>query len=249
MVHVVNTESEPYPRILYGHGEPYFILISLYTSGMDNTDLLVFACVVIVVLYLLRSEIGSEVVRAKSKIDGRWYLVRNLPNHMEAANLLARLNQILTGTIDGLARRNGNRHPAVLRLRARYDPGSLSESSETSKYYTSYSVNKGEKIVMCLRSREDETKLADINTLAYVALHELAHVMTEEVGHTPAFWDNFRELLNVAVEDGLYRAVDYRAHPEKYCGVTIQSTVLSGASVGGPDESTADTIKAATRAA
>jgi hypothetical protein len=34
-----------------------------------------------------------------------------------------------------------------------------------------YSVNRGEKIVM-----------------------------TEEVGHTPAFWDNFRELLSVAVE-------------------------------------------------
>ena len=29
----------------------------------------------------------------------------------------------------------------------------------------------------------------------FVALHELAHVMSSSIGHTEEFWDNFRYLL------------------------------------------------------
>ena len=42
--------------------------------------------------------------------------------------------------------------------------------------YTSYSINKGEKTVYCLRSRDD-TKLVELNTMMFVALHELAHTV------------------------------------------------------------------------
>lgn len=194
---------------------------------MDSTDAIVFACVILVALYLIRSEVGSEVVRARSALDGRWYVVRNLPNYQEAAELMARVNAILGKTVDALARERGEADPAVMRLRERYDPGSLSEATMESRFYTSYSVNKGEKIVLCLRSKTDETQLVGANTLAYVALHELGHVMTEEVGHTPEFWRNFKEIIRTAVRTGLYKPVDYKAHPEEYCGITIQSSVWS----------------------
>lgn len=200
---------------------------------MDATDGIVFACVIVAALYVIRSERGSEVVRAKSSVDGRWYVVRNLPDYQQAADLIGRINAVLEGTIRALARERGDKDAHVVRLRERYRPGSLSEATSESRYYTSYSVNKGEKIVLCLRSKDDH-RLVDANTLAYVALHELGHVMTEEVGHTPAFWRNFRELIRVAVGAGLYEPVDYRTHPEEYCGIVIQSSVIDqGSQTGG----------------
>ena len=39
---------------------------------------------------------------------------------------------------------------------------------------------------------EDENKLIDENTLMFVALHELAHIATESIGHTKEFWANFK---------------------------------------------------------
>ena len=35
----------------------------------------------------------------------------------------------------------------------------------------------------------------DENTLTFVALHELSHVMTVSVGHKQEFWDNFKFIL------------------------------------------------------
>lgn len=66
--------------------------------------------------------------------------------------------------------------------------------------------------------------LEDDNTLAYVLLHELAHLGTNEVGHTPAFWDNFRHIPDAAEAAGVYRKVDYAARPEGNCGIQITSS-------------------------
>jgi hypothetical protein len=60
----------------------------------------------------------------------------------------------------------------------------------------------------------------------FVGTHELAHLMTKGVGHTPAFWANFRRLLRRAVELDLYAPVDYSMLPQPYCGIQISSTVL-----------------------
>ena len=99
------------------------------------------------------------------------------------------------------------------------------ESTPDSKY-TSYSVNKGEQIVYCLRSRDSEERLVDLNTILFVALHELSHVMTISVGHTPEFWDNFRFLLANAIHWNMYTAVNFRKTPKAYCGTHITDSPL-----------------------
>ena len=38
----------------------------------------------------------------------------------------------------------------------------------------------------------------------HVILHELAHVKTDSIGHTPEFYDNFENLLSKAEKFGLY---------------------------------------------
>ena len=69
-------------------------------------------------------------------------------------------------------------------------------------------------------------KLIDINTLTFVALHELTHLMTTSIGQKKEFWDNFKFMLENATEDGIYDAVDYAKSPSEYCGLTIDSNPL-----------------------
>jgi predicted metal-dependent hydrolase len=67
-------------------------------------------------------------------------------------------------------------------------------------------------------------KLIDINTLTFVALHELSHIMTESIGHKQEFWQNFKYLLENAKEAGIYDPIDYKNNPKEYCGMTINDS-------------------------
>jgi hypothetical protein len=86
-------------------------------------------------------------------------------------------------------------------LLERFNPDNISESTHDDKY-TSYSVNKGEKVIFCIREKNgsDKNKIIHANTLMFVAIHELAHIMTTSIGHGEDFWNNMRYLLSVAIE-------------------------------------------------
>ena len=64
--------------------------------------------------------------------------------------------------------------------------------------------------------------MIDPNTLMYVAIHELAHIATKEIGHTPNFWRNFKFLLTQAKLINVYNPIDYKNEPQEYCGMTIK---------------------------
>jgi len=110
------------------------------------------------------------------------------------------------------------------RLASNFNEDNIHENTPNAKY-TSYSVNKGEKIFFCLRNKRTE-KLVDLNTMMFVAVHELAHLMTEEIGHPPIFWDNFKFLLKVAIDQKVYKYVDFNNYPKEYCGIKITDTPL-----------------------
>jgi len=65
----------------------------------------------------------------------------------------------------------------------------------------SYTINK-EKVFLCLKDKKGN--YYDINTLLYVTLHELAHVMCDEIGHTSKFNKIFDELLSEASKLKIY---------------------------------------------
>lgn len=190
---------------------------------MSSADAIIAGIVVLYLVFAWQRH-REEVDYVESAVDHRRYVVRNLPDKQKAADMLGNLNKVLQQLIAHVV----GKYPQdedYRRLEANYNPSSISEGTEETNY-TSYSVNKGEKIVFCLRSRKDNT-LVDTNTLAYVAIHELGHLMTDEVGHTPLFWKNFQRLLKEAVEIGLYKSIDYGKEPQEYCGVVIQSNVLN----------------------
>lgn len=37
----------------------------------------------------------------------------------------------------------------------------------------------------------------------FVLLHEMAHLMTESIGHTPEFWTNFKKILQDGIQVGI----------------------------------------------
>jgi hypothetical protein len=170
-------------------------------------------------------EAFSEMEYVTSTIDGRRYLVKNLPDSQAAADLLARLTERLGKVVARMVELDRD-DTDVKRLKRNFDPSHISEGDDDTSY-TSYSVNKGEQIVFCIRSRDGKNKLENLNTMMYVGTHELAHLMTEDVGHTPAFWANFKILLEQAVDLGLYKKVDYEDKPKEYCGIKITSNVLN----------------------
>ena len=74
-----------------------------------------------------------------------------------------------------------------------------------------------------MRSKDDNT-FHDDNTIFFVVLHELAHIMTKSIGHNEEFWNNFRYLLKHCIEIKLYNYQDFNNKPEDYCGIQITDT-------------------------
>jgi hypothetical protein len=77
---------------------------------------------------------------------------------------------------------------------------------ETLQFYKgnkSYTINK-EKVYICLKDKKEE--YYDKNMLIYVCLHEVAHAICDEIGHTLKFHNIFQELLERAHELGIYNA-------------------------------------------
>lgn len=198
---------------------------------------LIIVLVLLFVLYIYLENRSFDVTYVVSTVDGQQYLVRNLPDKQEAANLLAQVKIKLTTLTQYLAEIDdktlqkyvkddlADMKENINRMNTRFQPNNISESTPHEKY-TSYSVNKGEKIVFCLRAKNKKEQLVKENVIVFVALHELAHVMTKSVGHTDEFWNNFQFLLKVAVKLKLYQNTNYNSQPVDYCGTQITDTPL-----------------------
>ena len=181
--------------------------------------------IIIFIIFIYFDNRNREVSYVVSNFDNRKYLVHNGNDKHDAANLLAKCRGNLVKVCDFLKNKFPN-DDRVKRLVIKFNPDSIVETAPNSKH-TSYSINKGEKIVLCLRSRDGQNRLVELNVLMFVSLHELAHIMTKSIGHTKEFWDNFEFLLKQAVKAGVYKHVNFNRNPAEYCGVTITDTPLS----------------------
>ena len=191
---------------------------------MNDFITIIIATVVLISIFLYYESQFSELTYVKSKVDNQMYLVRNRDDKQLAADILANIKKNLVELVEYLEIIKG-KDERVQRLVKKFKPKKISESISGTKY-TSYSVNKGEKIVFCIRSKDNKEKLIKLNTMMFVAIHELAHVMTITVGHTEEFWDNMRFLLKQAIKKGIYIKQDFKKKPEPYCGTTITDSPL-----------------------
>lgn len=168
-----------------------------------------------------------NIIRMKGP-DGREYDMQNLPNKEHAVDLMSKIHGNLVKLYEHYKSDMAlSQDPPVTRFLQRFNADVFAENDMHSND-TSYSENKGQKIIVCLR---DKTKppqypLIDQNTIMFVVLHEMAHLMTETIGHTQEFWTNFRRILGDAVQIGIYNPVNYAQRPTPYCGMTITDSPI-----------------------
>jgi hypothetical protein len=228
----------------------------------------------IIIIYKYFEGQSYDIVMVKSNVNGKSYLVRNVENKQEAADLLGTIavkleklvniindsgyetiyNNYMKPTLDKETQNNNKNNEKnkdivdgqeggnsevynlennikmklkddIRRLYKNFNPEAFSETTPDAKY-TSYSVNKGEKIVFCLRDKKEGETLVKENIMTFVSIHELAHLMTKSIGHEPEFWSNFKLLLKISIDNGLYKNIDFNSTPKPYCGINITDTPL-----------------------
>jgi hypothetical protein len=185
-------------------------------------NILLYLVIIFVIIGGLKIYSESDAYNLKciiSDVNGQRYCVRERAKMQLSADLLAKV----TENCKKLVAYCGEKYPQdekVQRLVQKFNPTKLSETLPTSEF-TAYSENKGEKLAFCLNKEKNGSKLIDLNTLTFVALHELAHIMTESEGHLQEFWKNFKFLLINAKEIGICKMINYKKNPQPYCGMDI----------------------------
>lgn len=90
---------------------------------------------------------------------------------------------------------------------------------------TSYSVNKGEELSICLKDKKTD-ELYELNLLMYVVIHEMSHFACPEIGHGLLFQKIFNQFVLIAIDIGLYIKEDYNNNPINYCGLLLNSSII-----------------------
>ena len=179
------------------------------------------------VFYVYLENKAADVTYVKhKKVE---FLVRNLDDKEQAAKLLSdictRLSKIIKFCFEKKVDYDKETEKGIERMKKNFNSNNVVESSPGNKF-TSYSINKGEKIVFCIRSKDGLNTLVDLNTMMFVAIHEAGHLMTESVGHDQSFWDNMRFLLQESMKIEIYEKQDFINNPVDYCGTVINDTPL-----------------------
>jgi hypothetical protein len=206
---------------------------------------LILLCVcsaIIVVIILKRNIFGSssdvDIVPVRSTVDDRVYYVQDKPDKQSAANLLAQVRAKMvalvecvkasSGKVEGLPddqAQYGSYQSRVDRLSQRFNPDKIAEGNEDVKY-TTYTIDKT-RMVFCLRARDEQDSVHDLEMMTFVAIHEMAHITTITEHHTPEFNSNFKWLLKNAVKCGIYRPENFKASPRNYCGLRVSESPIA----------------------
>ena len=187
-----------------------------------STDTITVLLIILILILSYRMYYNSEYFQLKcivSTIDGEKYCVRDTSKIKESADKLALVNENLKSIIKYCHEKYPD-NDLVKRMKKGFNSTKIMETLPNSEF-TAYSENKGEKIAFCLNKKKNGTQLIDTNTLTYVAIHELAHIATKNIGHTPNFWQNFKFLLIQAEKINVYKPINYKTNPQNYCGMTI----------------------------
>ena len=189
---------------------------------MNKLDVLAYVLIgfiLIVCGYIYFETDSFQLKCIVSTVDGNKYCVRERGNIQKAADLLAKVTEKCKRLVNYMKEKYPDKEN-VKRLVEGYNPKKIMETLPTSEY-TAYSENKGEKLAFCLDTEKKNGRLIDINTLTYVALHELSHIATKSIGHTDEFWQNFKFLITEAKKIKIYNPIDYSKTPARYCGMNI----------------------------
>ena len=190
---------------------------------VGTEGLVILFSIIIGGYYIINMYNEKDLVKITSSVDNQKYTVQIKEDSKEAADLIAKIKQRIITLIEHMEKTFGISDERVANLKNNFRPDRLKEGVSTPGY-TSYSVNKGEQIVLCLRNKDE---LVDINTMMFVVLHEMAHLASVSIGHTEEFWNNFRWILEESINIGIYVKQDFEKKSVEYCGMDINSTPMN----------------------
>jgi len=176
------------------------------------------------------------------EINGRqWKVIEDYDNNHQAAALLSDVHSSMIEFMrylkskyhidetDDIIAEEGLAHEKIMQgdvykivdtLLSNYNPDVFYETDNRTTTETSWTVNKGDAMYICLRDKENPIKLIDRNLVLFVMLHEASHIANYNGwGHPPRFWEVFKFILHEAEESGIMNNVDYSKHPQWYCGL------------------------------
>jgi hypothetical protein len=151
---------------------------------------------VAIIVYLIYSIKNTGLVHAE--FDGQIYMVQEHKDKMKAVDLLIKLKDdlgiVAQKSLDRAKLENNKPYIDYITIITKKLNTVFIREVEKDSPYTSYSVNKGEELVFCLRNKET-FEFYDYNKILYVAVHEIAHIGCPEVGHTKLFFELNKYLL------------------------------------------------------
>lgn len=184
--------------------------------------------IIVIIIYIFLFINRNNVIYIESS-TGTKFLVHKDKDKQEKANLLGQLVENLYSLKNHLVK-NKNKFNEYVEyidlLSNNFDEGKTSVyETDPESNLTSYSVNKGEELSFCLRSKKTG-EIHDINLLTYVGIHEISHIACPEIGHGDLFKKIFRMFAQEAVNIGIYKKVDYSEMPIEYCGMILSSSII-----------------------
>jgi predicted metal-dependent hydrolase len=184
--------------------------------------------IIIIIIYLFLFHNKKNVILIEGR-DKNKYLVYNDNKKSESALLLSdiinnmfKLRDYLYDNIDEYP--EFEQYIKQLNRNLNKERSLIYENDPNSKL-TSFSVNKGEEIAFCLKSKKTGN-IHDLNLLMYVALHEMAHIACPEIGHGDLFKKIFKFLTEIAIEINIYKLDNYERNNVEYCGMMLTSNIL-----------------------
>ena len=164
--------------------------------------------------------------------NGTKYMVYNDNLNKDKANLLANivknmciLKNYLIKNID--TDELSEYKPYIQQLDKNFNENRTSiYETDPNSNLTSYSVNKGEELSVCLKSKNNG-QLHEINLLMYVVIQEMSHFACPEIGHGPLFQKIFKKFLEISIKIEIYNYEDYNSKPIEYCGMILSSNVVN----------------------
>ena len=94
---------------------------------MENTEVVIIFILVVLTLFYIQKKY-LEVEYVVSPIDGKKYLVKNVENKEEAANMLARLNKKITTLLQHVEKQKPD-NKDIKRLVSNYNVDNISEGT------------------------------------------------------------------------------------------------------------------------
>ena len=190
---------------------------------MENMKIKVAIGVIVILLVIGYFKFGSKALLYVKAKDEQFHLVRDLPDQKEAADMIAEIKRRLQLLIKYCIQNHPNNKDVQI-LKQRFNQNNIQET-DLSDSGTSYSIDKGKEIHLCIRNKED-AKIHRINLLMFVTIHELSHLMSTSYGHNNEFGDNFVFLLKQATKIGIYQPVDYSKNNVNFCGMDVTDSPL-----------------------